>query len=135
MPVYPPLANNIVTPSNGTGTLTIGPGSATLIGPPVTSAEVNGANWTVFENTISALGQADMLINSPLWLNTNQVNYQLFGGIVESMDDTANFSTIFDVNASGDILVFTGCPEPSSFALLGLGLLIYSKWRHLKATV
>jgi len=76
-----------------------------------------------------------MLINSPLWLNTNQVNYQLFGGIVESMDDTANFSTIFDVNASGDILVFTGCPEPSSFALLGLGLLIYSKWRHLKATV
>jgi hypothetical protein len=82
---------------------TLTPGSAVLVGPNEGSVTVTGDGYQVQENIISTLALTSLVIDSPLWLDPDQANYQILYGSVDSVDDTANFSTIWDPYVS------TGC--------------------------
>lgn len=65
----------------------------------------------------SNTSEVTTIYNSSTWLIPDQYNVELLSGGLHSVDDTAQFTTIFTAN------VATGCPEPSTCLLLGIGAL------------
>jgi len=105
----------IYTSPGGPGT-TYNPGQTVTI-PQNSNVAIVG-DFKVLENTVTTLSSTSLVMNSSLWFDPNQANYQILYGSVDSMDDTANFSTIWDSYVS------TGCvPEPSTLLMLGSGIL------------
>jgi hypothetical protein len=116
----------VTPPDHTTSTANLGPGQTTAAGfiQPGDTVHVNqlkGGRYEIFENDITSLSDdSSIIINSPLWLNPDQSNYQLLGGTLDSVDDTSDFSTIFTPT------VATGCvPDAAAtYLLLILALVV-----------
>ena len=116
------------TITGGTGVVDVD-GNAQSIFPGDTITVGVGSTYKIRGQGITTSGcdVTTLTTNTEVWYNIgtdmplplDQVQMHLVSGTVYASDNTADWVSIF----TGDPVVVTGCPEPSTFGLLGLSAL------------